>query len=58
MDKLAREWASYTGFASLVLAFMGLVCGLYGACVWPAWGCAGAAVVSCRLLQLSMCRCN
>ena len=44
MHKVAREWASYTGRASLVLAFKGPIWGLYGACVGPVYGLHGAVM--------------
>ena len=44
VHKVAREWASYTGRASVVLAFKGPVWGLHGACVGPVHWLHGAVL--------------
>ena len=47
--------ASYTGLASLVLAFKGPVWGLYGACVGPVYGLHGAVL---RLVERPAASCS
>ena len=55
MHQVAREWASYTGRARLVLAFKGPMWGLYGACVGPVYGLHGAVL---RRLQHPAASCS